>query len=304
MARGKLALIVLSFLAVSVPHWGLAQARVDERLASGQPPLVIAHRAAVMGGSPENSLAAIRYAIDRGIEAVHINPQLTADGRYVLMHDPTLNRTTDVERVFPDGPPDGPSRASRGGKDYVRDYTLDQIRQLRLSGGTNGADHPVPTLGEALDLADGHLLVLLGLKTYEVDSLAAALAGRNTDNLLLFELYVSGTDQGKLREASLATGVDVAVSLFQSRDYLADFEAIHGQLGPALRLVSVASAGLTPEFVSRLEELGVWLTIGAGGPEDSALVNRDDPGPWRALLDRGLSASTDQPNLVLGLVGK
>jgi len=304
MAFMKLALAILSLLALMVPHTGFAQQSFEDRFAQGQAPLVIAHRSAVMGGWPENSLAGIQYAIDRGIEAIHINPQLTADNQYVLMHDHTLNRTTDVESVFPDGPPEGPSRASRGGKDYVRDYTLDQIRQLRLLSEKPGYDEPVPMLGEALDLIDGRLLVLLGLKTYEVDSLESALGERDTGNLLLFELYFSGTDQSKLRGASAATGIGVAVALFQSRNYLADFDAAFEQLGPLIRMVSVASARLTPDFVSRLEELGIVLTIGSGGPEDSALINNDDIGPWSAVLDRGFSVSTDQPDLVLKILGK
>ena len=303
MTIRKLARLVLFALALITPHVAWAQVSVDKRLAPGQPPLVIAHRAAVMGGWPENSLGAIQYAIDRGIEAIHINPQLTADDQYVLMHDHTLNRTTDVESVFPHGPPGGPSRASRGGKDYVRDYTLDQIRQLRLLGESGEDDESVPMLGEALDLVDGRRLVLLGLKSYEVDSLAAALGGRDTENLLLFELYFSGTDQSKLREASSTTDIAVAVSLFQSRNYRADFEAIFEQLGPAIKMVSVASAGLTPEFVTRLQELEVVLVIGSGGPEDSAIVN-DDPGPWQSVLERGYSVSTDQPDLVLELLGQ
>ena len=142
------------------------------------------------------------------------------------------------------------------------------------------------------------------LKSYEVDSLEAALGRRNTENLLLFELYFSGTDQSKLRDVSSATGIGVAVSLFQSRNYLADFEAIFEQLGSAIKMVSVASARLTPEFVSRLQELGVVLMIGPGGPEDSALVNDDDPGPWQAVLDRGFSVSTDQPDLLIELLGR
>ncbi|MCV2863114.1 glycerophosphodiester phosphodiesterase family protein [Defluviimonas sp. WL0075] len=302
--HAKFALAAMSLLGLLLPTTLFAQVSFEERLTPGKPPLVIAHRSAVMGGAPENSLAAIQYALDRGIEAIHINPQLTADGQYVLMHDHTLNRTTDVESVFPEGPPGGPSRESRGGKDYVRDYSLEQVRQLTLVDAADGGDLHVPTLAEALDLADGRLLVLLGLKTYEVDSLAAALQGRDTRNLRLFELYYSGTDQSKLRDATLATGIDVAVSLFQSRDYLSDFEEVFAQVGSALRMVNVRSTRLTPEFVARLKALGICLAIGAGGPEDSALVNNSDPAPWRELLDRGFAAATDQPDLVLKALGK
>lgn len=284
------------------PLAAMSQTGGDSPLGDGSAPAVLAHRSAEMGGAPENSLAWIRYAIERGVDIVHINPQLTADGRYVLMHDNTLNRTTDVETVFPEGPPNGPTRTARGGLDYVRDYTLDQIRQLHLTG-TDGA--PVPALDEALDLAKGRLRVLLGLKSYEIDSLAATLAGRDTDTLLLSDLYVSGTDQRKLRDLADTTGIGVAIVLYRSTDYLADLEAIAAQLGPTLRMVWVTSPGLTDAFTAALRERGLGLIIGGwSGPEDSALLYKDDPAPWQAMLARGVIAATDQPDRVLSVLGR
>ncbi|MCK0142125.1 glycerophosphodiester phosphodiesterase family protein [Aliiroseovarius sp. F20344] len=282
-----------------------AQMNVDERFARSQPDVVMAHRSAVIGEAPENSLAWLQGAIDRGIDMVHINPQLTADDSYILMHDLTLNRMTDVERVFPDGPPNGPSREQRGGKDFVRDYTIDQVKQLRLVTSEDSAPHRIPTLQEALDLVDGQVIVVLGLKNYEIDSLTQALAGRQTRNVLLWGLYFSGTDQSKLRGIAAATGIDVAIVLFRSRNYLADLEKIYLQIGERIRMVSVGSAGLTPEFLARMEELDIRLMIsGFAGPEDNALVNRNDPAKWNAALELGFAASTDRPDLLLEALGR
>ena len=292
------------FLGLSV-FVANAQVSVEERLAPERPAAVIAHRSAQMGGHPENSLAWIQFAIGRGIDIAHVNPQLTADDQYVLMHDNTLNRTTDVEQVFPNGPPDGPTREQRGGKDYVRDYTLDQIKQLQILGTGDGTNHAVPTLREAIDLVDGQLLMMLGLKSYEVDSLSAALKGQDDRNLLLFDLYYSGTDQSKLREAASATGLDAVVALYQSRNYLADLELIADQLGPRIKMISVDSSKVTPEFLARMAELDLRLVIsGWKGAEDLALVNEADPGPWIAAFKTGFAAMTDQPDLVLKLLGR
>ena len=125
LARCMIAVAV--FVASLLSFAAFAQVSVDERLSGDQPHAVIAHRSAEMGGAPENSLAWIRKAIERGVDMVHVNPQLTADDRYVLMHDSTLNRTTDVADVFPSGPPGGPTREQRSGKDYVRDLSLIHI---------------------------------------------------------------------------------------------------------------------------------------------------------------------------------
>ncbi len=258
-----------------------------------------------MAGFPENSLAWIAYGIERGVDMLHINPQLTADGQYVLMHDPTLNRTTDVESVYPEGPPAGPTRVQRGGLDYVRDYTLEEIQRLHIVGTEDGSTRTVPTLGEAIDLVDGRTLIALGLKSYEVDSLAQALQPHDTRNLLLFDLYFSGTDQSTLRALAEETGLGVGVALYRSQNYLLDLEGIVAQLGPHLRMISVRSARLTPDFIARVQDFGLHLVIsGWATGEDSALVDRDDPGPWRAVLSGGYSAMTNYPDVVLQLLSR
>lgn len=301
----KLVVTTLSCALFAFASVAYGQAIFETRLAEGQPPVVIAHRSAEMGGFPENSLAWIQYGIDRGVDVVHLNPQLTADDRYVLMHDPTLNRMTDVETVFPEGAPGGPSREKRGGRDYVRDYRLDDIRKLHLTSGGMKTEHRIPTLEEALDFADGRILVIVGLKSYEIDSLAPIFEGRDTSNVLVSDLYVSGTDQSKLRALSDRTGVDVGIVLYQSRDYLSDLGKVAEQIGPALRMVWVRSNGLTEEFVVGARARGLAIAIGGwDGGEDSALARRSDPGPWTAMLDHGFAAATDRPDLVLELLGR
>lgn len=86
--------------------------------------------------APENSIPAIDAAFDDGAEIVEIDVQLTSDGVPVLMHDTTVDRTTN-------------------GTGAVADLTLAQIRDLRLKEGLGGAqaaltDERVPTLEEAM----------------------------------------------------------------------------------------------------------------------------------------------------------
>ena len=89
--------------------------------------LVIAHRTCPRD-APENSLAGIRVAHDLGADVVEIDVRLTADAQPVLMHDPTLWRTTRT-----------PRRLDR--------TALAGVRRLHL----RGSNERVPTLGEALD---------------------------------------------------------------------------------------------------------------------------------------------------------
>jgi glycerophosphoryl diester phosphodiesterase len=89
---------------------------------------------------PENTLRAIARAITLGVDQIEIDVRLTRDGHLVLMHDPTVNRTTN-------------------GTGKVEDLTLAEIRQLDAGFGER-----VPTLVEALDLTRGKVILQIELK--------------------------------------------------------------------------------------------------------------------------------------------
>ncbi len=288
--RFRFALAVILAVGGLVPSASNAQQAVLDRLAQDDT-LVIAHRSAVIDGLPENSIAWIEAAFSHGVDMVHINPNQTADGQYVLMHDPTLNRMTDVLTVYPTGAPGGPDRAARGGRDYVRDYTLDEIGELTLVG----SDQAPPSLTDALD-AVGDGLALIGLKNYEVETLAATLAERDLSHVIFFDLYYSGTDQSKLRALADATGIGVSVTLYETRDAMRDLNAIADQLGPSLKLVMMAPQVATPEVIARARELGLFVALsGRDRAEDSALARNGDATPWLDVIGSADAVSTDYP---------
>ncbi|QEV19164.1 glycerophosphodiester phosphodiesterase family protein [Streptomyces alboniger] len=89
--------------------------------------------------APENSLAAIRAGFADGAEIVEVDVRLTRDKVPVLMHDATVDRTTD-------------------GTGRVADLTHAQLRGLRLRAGLGGRQAPltgerIPTLAEAIQTA-------------------------------------------------------------------------------------------------------------------------------------------------------
>ncbi|MCA0297309.1 MAG: glycerophosphodiester phosphodiesterase [Actinobacteria bacterium] len=92
-----------------------------------------AHRGA-SAYAPENTLPAFARALELGAEGVEFDVQLTADGVPVVIHDETLERTTD-------------------GTGRVADHTLDQLRRVVAAAGKPGfGDVRVPTLTEVLDV--------------------------------------------------------------------------------------------------------------------------------------------------------
>ena len=112
----------------------------------------VAHRGA-SAYAPEHTIAAYRLAIEQGADFVEQDLQITRDGVLVCLHDLTLERTTDVEQVFPDR-----YRVERGRKIWpVPDFTLAEIRQLDAGSWFDSrfAGERVPTWQEAIDLIRG-----------------------------------------------------------------------------------------------------------------------------------------------------
>ena len=114
--------------------------------------LVIAHR----GDSahrPENTLASFAGALEVGAQLVELDVQLSGDGHVIVLHDPTLDRTTT-------------------GRGDVRRMTLADIRALSAGYpdrfGSAYAGERVPTLAEALALLRGRAGILVELKTESV----------------------------------------------------------------------------------------------------------------------------------------
>lgn len=93
-------------------------------LETASAPLVIAHRGA-SGYLPEHSLAAYAFAYALGADYLEPDIVITRDGHPIALHDLTLDATTNVREVFP-------GRARDDGLHYVVDFTLAEIRQLRM----------------------------------------------------------------------------------------------------------------------------------------------------------------------------
>jgi glycerophosphoryl diester phosphodiesterase len=102
--------------------------------------LVIAHRGS-SSEAPENTLPSFEAAVRRGADAIELDVRLTADGAPVVIHDATLDRTTDRT-----GPVAALTLAELRAVDAGWRFTPDLGRTHPYRGG----DARVPTLGEVL----------------------------------------------------------------------------------------------------------------------------------------------------------
>lgn len=138
MALSLVVLLVLSLL--SLPSQALAFDKPDEPSLNPNRTLNIAHRGA-SGHAPEHTLAAYELGEKMHGDYIEVDLQMTKDGVLIAMHDEKVNRTTD-------------------GTGYVKDFTLNEIKQLDAGSWFN-KKHPektnpayeglkVPTLEEVI----------------------------------------------------------------------------------------------------------------------------------------------------------
>lgn len=235
-------------------------------------PRLIAHRG---GGAlaPENTLAGMREAARRGYRAVEFDVMLSADGVPVLIHDETLERTSN-------------------GRGRVCDHSAAQLARLDAGGwfAPQFEGEPIPRFDAALDLCRAlGLAINVEIKPAEgADSdtgriVAAAAAGRGRG----IPMVLSSFSLTALREAQKAAPDLPRGVLFGAPP--ADW------LGIVRRAAALSMhcdwTRLQPETLAAARSAGVPL----------AVYTCNDPQRAAGLLDQGVSSViTDRIDLVRG----
>lgn len=102
--------------------------------------LVAAHRGD-WRNAPENSLNALLNCINKGFDMMELDVKMTKDSQLVVMHDNTIDRTTN-------------------GKGKVSDFTLEEISKFKLKNGLGRVTiNPIPTFKEMMLEAKGKILI-------------------------------------------------------------------------------------------------------------------------------------------------
>jgi len=179
---------------------------IDAFLDPGGRTWVIAHRG-FSGRAPENTVAALREAIAIGADMAEIDVTLTADERVVVIHDETLDRTTD-------------------GNGLVAEYGFDEIRGLDAGSwfAPRFAGEKVPTLGEVLDTSKGRILLNVEIKTEAVDrgisdKVAAAIQERGmTDQVVVSSFSPTALEQMHAIAPEIRTAVLYNPKLHRGED--------------------------------------------------------------------------------------
>lgn len=148
-------------------------------------PLIIAHRGASSHG-PENTLAAFELALRQGADAIELDAKLSADGEVVVMHDPTVDRTTD-------------------GHGRVSHLTLAGLRALDAGSSFSSKfrGEKIPSLDEVFEAVGRKILINIELTNYTTprDALVEKVCGMIKRHALEKNVILSSFLASNLRKA-------------------------------------------------------------------------------------------------------
>jgi glycerophosphoryl diester phosphodiesterase len=193
----------------------------------------VAHRGA-SAYAPEHTLAAYRLALEQGADYVEQDLAVTKDGVLICLHDPTLERTTNVEQLFPDRATTVTWEGKTERAWLANDFTLAEIKRLDAGSwfSEKFTGQRIPTFDEAVALVKGKAGMFPELKTPEV------YAGRNVN----FEkLVADALDRHRLRGAGADPKTPIILQTFEgwdSPDKVRTAATFVQGLGPSKRIIS------------------------------------------------------------------
>lgn len=173
-------------------------ASMRARAAAGQPPAsppplrYMAHRG-YSGFAPENTLPAFVAAFDQGADGIELDMQVSKDGQVVVMHDTTLDRTTN-------------------GKGLLREKMLTELRELDAGSWFHPkyAKTRIPTLQEVYDTVrpSGDQTVYAEIKSYRDPSdiakmTAVVLDGGWENNTIMISFHYADFEQVRKRSRTI-----------------------------------------------------------------------------------------------------
>ena len=261
--------LTVAFLGAS-PTPVSARELLGETRGPGQPAFVAGHRGDA-DRAPENTLPAVRSAIAAGFDYVEIDVALTSDGAAVLMHDATVDRTTN-------------------GTGRLDQLPLAEVRALDAGGWfeSSFAGTPVPLVEEFLDvLAASEARALIELKGEWTRATVARLVAEIEARGLERRVAAASFDARTL--ALVASESDVISRLAILRTLPDDVVDAARSVGVRGILVKGSEVVARPEIVDELHAADIRVVV--------YTFNEDRE--WREAIDIGVDGIvTDRPGIL------
>lgn len=225
------------------------------------PPIILAHRGD-LAHAPENTLPSFSQAIQKGADGVELDAKLTVDGHVIVIHDATVDRTTN-------------------GKGKVASFTLDEIRKLDAGSWFDSkfAGTQIPLLEEVFETVGKDKLINIELTNYSTprdgltQKVCELIKKHNNQKQIIFSSFFSSNLKIAMRllpeipRGLLAMPGVIGLWARSFGFMFGDYQALHPHISSVSieqirrvhrlkRRVHVWTANM-PEEIVRLKEWGV-----------------------------------------------
>jgi glycerophosphoryl diester phosphodiesterase len=269
--------------ALGTGAFALHSVRLDDQVH------IIAHRGSSMA-APENTLAAIKQAIEDGTDWVEIDVQETKDGEVVVFHDSDFMKLAGVNRK-------------------IWDVTLEDLKDIDVGSkfSPKFKDERVPTLGQVLEECKGKAGVNIELKYYGHDQdleqrvVDIVEAHGMESEIVVMSLKVDAVKKMKKLRPKWTAGLLMSVSAGDLKNINADFLAVNAGFADRRFIRSAHGMG---------KDVAVWTVNDA--PTMSSMIGRgvdglitDKPALARSVLEQRAQMSPAERLMleVAGLLG-
>ena len=269
-----------AIVAIGIGIFAVHSVRLDDKA------VIMAHRGSSTV-APENTMAAVKQAIEDGADWVEIDVQETVDGEVVVMHDSDFMKLAGVDLK-------------------IWDATRDELKEIDIGSWFNPTfkDERVPTLLEVLTECKGKIRVNIELKYYGHDDqleqrvVEIVEALDMASNVVVMSLKTDAVKKMKALRPSWRVGQLMSVSAGDLQNVEADFVAVNASFADRRFVRSVHNIG---------KEVYVWTVNDA--PTMSAMISRgvdgiitDKPALARSVLELR-SALSPAERVLLELAG-
>lgn len=222
--------------------------------------VVIAHRGNHVD-VPENTIASFKEAIKAGADYVEVDLRTSKDGQLVVVHDATVDRTTD-------------------GKGRVADLTLAELRALKVLNGEKKS-HRIPEFKEVLKVCKGEINIYLDFKEADVTQTWEQIRDAGMEKQVV--VYLNKIPQYK-QWRNVAPQMPLMTSLIDEVKNSAQLNIFLGQVK-----IEVLDNIASPDMVRTAGEKGVAVWLDVQNPSEG-------PDTWEEALAKGVHGlQTDHP---------
>ena len=270
--------VTILFLVFSCALFaGDRPATIDEFLNPEGRTWVIAHRG-FSGKAPENTLIAIREAILIGADMAEIDVTLSSDGKIVVIHDETLDRTTN-------------------GSGEVSQFTLEELQKLDAGSWFDPqfAGERIPTLDEVLETVEGKILLNIEIKSEAVErGIAAEVVAEVQRRGMAGQIVISSFSPTALENVR-SQSPDLVTAVLYNSSLHSGLDAVDIVESLGASVFNIKRTRLTATMMERCGEHNIPVGI--------YTVNKKRH--MRKMIKKGVTAVfTDHPDKMIEVVNK